>query len=65
LKTLSQIKIKMEKAVIELAKRLQKNDSFWANKPANKTEQEWWDAIVKSAKRLVRQAEFHEKYGHR
>jgi hypothetical protein len=55
----------MEKAVIELAKRLQKNDSFWANKPANKTEQEWWDAIVKSAKRLVRQAEFHEKYGHR
>lgn len=51
--------------VIKLAKRLQETDSFWANKPANKTEQEWWDAIVMSAKRIVKKAEFHKKYGDR
>ncbi len=49
----------------ELAKRLQETDSFWKNKPANYTEQEWWNEILRAAHNQIERSKFHDKYGSR
>lgn len=49
----------------ELAKWWRENDSFWKNKPANKTEQEWWNEILRAAHNQIERSKFHDKYGSR
>ncbi len=49
----------------ELAKHLRETDSFWKNKPANTTEQEWSSKILRAAHRLIERSKFHDKFGSR